>query len=180
MLLKPENTQFLMLLTGIGIMCWLFFRGKMLRGRALRSQQQLSQSLRHNGNVNSKPIVFRGTESLGAPPEVLRWQLELSDLARQLKGELDSKMLAVQSITRAYNQAAVRLSELIRQAESVRMDAATKQSSVSNDVALVKAHELAAAGWSVEKIATSIGYSLDDVRLLLRQSNGPQSESRSS
>ncbi len=86
---------------------------------------------------------FQGTGSLGAPPEVLRWQVELHDMARELKAELDSKMLAVTALARSYEQASKRLSDMIRLAEQVE---------ISPTSLLARAQDLRAAGLDDERI----------------------------
>ncbi|QDV24042.1 hypothetical protein [Aureliella helgolandensis] len=154
---SQEQIQQLMTLAGIGIICWILLRGKMRRQKAARSGVALS-SLVHNGNAVGQPHTFTGTRSLGAPPEILQWQVELHDLGRELKGELDSKMLAVRSLSQTYDQAARRLSQLIELAEQVQ---------IAPDSPLAQARHLTAQGWDHEKIAVHLGIALADIELLL-------------
>lgn len=145
-----------MLIAGIMILCWLMLRGKM--GRRRTRQEIRDNSLRFKANATGHSQVFSGTQSLGAPPDALRWQVELHDLGRELKGELDSKMLAVQKLSRSYDQAANRLSELIRLAE---------QATACPNTPYAKVHQLSQAGWSPPRISSSLGLPLSDVELLL-------------
>jgi hypothetical protein len=52
-----------------------------------------------------------------APPEVHRWHVEMHDVARELTAQLDSKMRALQSFTRAAAQEADRLEGLLERVE---------------------------------------------------------------
>ncbi len=175
----------LMIFAGVGILVWLLMRGRM--GRRKRYAELKMQELRFNGNAKLKPIQFNGTKSLGAPADILNWQLELHDLGRELKGELDSKMLAVQNLTRQYDQAAQRLSELIKMAEQVEQrdelagqntndnkPAATasassvgKRDSNAAPSPFAKARQLQAAGWPSQRIANCLGMPAEDIELLL-------------
>ena len=137
--------QQLMMLSGIGLVCWLMMRGRMQRRRSV--DLPVITHLGHNANAFSRSAPFTGTQSLGAPTEVLRWQVELHDLARELKAELDSKMIAVRSMTTAYDQAARRLAELIRLAEQVQLPGTSP---------LVEARRLANLDWENSKIAAAL------------------------
>ena len=48
-----------------------------------------------------------------APPEFLKWQVELHELGRDLKAELDSKMIALQVLIDAAQTEADRLERLL-------------------------------------------------------------------
>lgn len=154
--MSQEHLQQLMMIAGLGLVCWLMMRGK-LRGRK-QLQLPTTFSLGHNDNAQASVAPYTGTKSLGAPAEVLRWQVELHDLGRELKGELDSKLLAVRSMTNAYDQAARRLAEMIRLAEQVQLPAASP---------LAEARRLAALGWEPNKIAQALSMSEADIAQLL-------------
>ena len=145
-----------MMLSGIGLMCWLMMRGRMQRRRAI--ELPVITNLGHNANALSRSARFTGTQSLGAPPEVLRWQVELHDLGRELKAELDSKMIAVRSMTTAYDQAARRLAELIRMAEQIQLP---------SDSPLAEARRLSNLGWEQSKIATALSLTEIEIAQLL-------------
>lgn len=164
---SPELLQPLMMMAGLGIFCWLLLRGRATRSLKRRSQRlgaepprpAATAPLRHNANAKMKSESFSGTASLGAPVEVLKWQVELHDLGRELKGELDSKLIAVRSMTQAYDQASERLRGLIRVAASVSSPASSP---------LQQAQRLAARGWSEAKIAQTLAMSEADVVTLLQ------------
>lgn len=151
-----SQTQLLLKIAGIGIVIWLMVRNKL--GRRKLGREISVQNLRFNSSAKVKPTQFTGTQSLGAHADVLKWQVELHDLGRQLKGELDSKMLAVAHLSGQCDQATNRLAELIRMAEGVEP--------VSESV-YAKAQQLSRAGWSAEKISTTLDLPADDIELLL-------------
>ncbi len=153
-----DSLQSLLMLSGLGIFIWLLMRSKMKRKKFTPPVQ--IGPLKHNANANSSPSQFTGTNSLGAPREVLKWQVELHDLGRDIKAELDSKMLAVQSITRSYDAAANRLGQMIKLAE---------QTPIHPDSPVAQARQLAAKGWTHEKIAQSLAMPISDVEAILTE-----------
>ena len=104
--------------------------------------------------------------SVGAPVEVLKWQVELHELARQLKAELDSKIVAVRTLSQEYDRAAGRLRQLISEAQALG-------EAQPNSAAL--ARRLADAGCSVEQIATAVGLSPHAARQLV-DAAGPKDQ----
>ena len=52
-----------------------------------------------------------------APPEIGRWQVEMYELSRDMKGELDTKMAVLQLLIRNASAAADRLERAVAQAE---------------------------------------------------------------
>ncbi|HBE66900.1 MAG TPA: hypothetical protein DDW52_01995 [Planctomycetaceae bacterium] len=152
----------MMRIAGGGIVVWLLIRGRMKRRQ--KTQALKIQNMKFNGTAQVKPEVFTGTKSLGANADTLKWQVELNDLGREIKGELDSKMLAVASLMRRSDQASNRLGELIKLAEDVRPHA---------DSTYAKVRQLAAAGWKAEKIGRILGMPASDVALLLEPTDGP-------
>lgn len=150
------NLQSLMIIGGLGVVCWLMIRSRMKNMKS--SNTVVIPKLKFNANATGQPETFSGTQSLGAPKEVLRWQIELHDLGRELKGELDSKMIAIQALTQSSDQAALRLSELIQMAENLRF---------GPESPIAKVRQLAAQNWTSEKIAAQTGLSANEVQSLL-------------
>ena len=149
--------QQFMMITGIGILCWVIIRMR-FKGRRKAALPVRTGPLGHNANATGYKNQFAGTASLGAPPDVLKWQVELHDLGRELKGELDSKMLAVRNLTRQYDVAANRLGALIKLAEQVQL-------SPQSPAAL--ALRLAAEGWETSKIARTISMTEAETQQLI-------------
>ncbi len=160
MLISSELAQPLMMFAGLGIICWLLLRGRATRSLRMTKGNGGGLELKHNANVKGRPLPFSGISSLGAPTEVLKWQVELHDLGRELKAELDSKLIAVRAMTLAYDEASTRLVNLLRAAEGV-----------GNGVESIvqRARRLAAQGHTLPEIATSLGINESDVALLLSE-----------
>ena len=144
-MLSTENLQQLCMVSGIGILCWLMIRGR-AKARYRNEPAVKIGPMGYNANAKVVPSQYSGTRSLGAPAEVLNWQVELHELGRELKGELDSKLQAVRSITLQYEQAAQRLASLIELAD---------KHSKTELPRIVR--NLRAEGWEPEKIARTIG-----------------------
>ena len=152
-----------MMMAGVGLMCWLLLRSRIQRRRT--AVLPVMTELRHNANVRQasgaphRGAQFQGTQSLGAPAEVLRWQVELHDLGRELKAELDSKLVAVRTMTTAYDQATRRLAEMIRLAEQVQLSPSSP---------LAEARRLSNLGWDTARIAGALEMGAADVEQLLK------------
>ncbi len=158
MLISPELAQPLMMIAGLAIICWL-----LLRGRATRSVKRLREGdvlLKHNANTRGHSLPFSGVSSLGAPVDVLKWQVELHELGRELKAELDSKLIAVRAMTQAYDEASNRLIKLLRAADRV---------SHAGESLVQRAQQMATRGDSLAEIADSIGIEAVDLAQLLSE-----------
>lgn len=116
---------------------------------------------------------------IDAPPEVTRWQVEMHELARDLKGEIDTKLALLQLLIRQANQAADRLERAARSAAGDRHvgdaldaidhwqpDAATTTVPATLPNAQ-KVYALSDRGLSPGAIAAETGLSLGDVEMTL-------------
>jgi flagellar biosynthesis/type III secretory pathway M-ring protein FliF/YscJ len=61
----------------------------------------------------AKPRAPQSLPTQDAPAELLRWQVQMHETARDLKAELDSKMSALQALVRMARQECQRLEELL-------------------------------------------------------------------
>lgn len=161
--LSPDTLQPLMMIAGVGLMCWLLLRGRMQSRRTavlpVRAELGHNTNVRQAKSAHRRKNQFDGTQSLGAPSEVLKWQVELHDLGRELKAELDCKLVAVRTMTTTYDHAARRLAEMIRLAEQVQLSPTSP---------LAEARRLSSLGWDAAKIAAMLGISAPDVEQLLK------------
>jgi hypothetical protein len=155
--ISAENLQVLMRIAGLGIICWLVLRGR-AKFRGMR-QAKITSQLKHNANTSGlESTTFSGTQSIGAPAEVLRWQVELHDLGRDLKAELDSKLIAVREMTLRYDAAASRLKKLLEAAEQLH---------AHSPGVLEQIQTLSRQGQSNEQIAQSVGIPPEEVGRLM-------------
>ena len=160
-----ENTQLLMMLMGIGIFGWLMMRGRLSRrsagGRLAGrgpSQSPSIAKLKYNSQAEIRPATYSGIGSVHAPADALQWQLDLHDLGRELKAELDCKLIAVRTMTESYDRASRRLLALIHAAE---------RSQCAELGIIERIHAQRTQGWTTEQIANEIGLSETDVVELL-------------
>ncbi len=110
---------------------------------------------------------------LDAPAEMVRWQVEMHDCARDMKAELDTKMGALQVLIHIANEEISRLESVIERAESCDRHGglATEERSSNhlpgdkNQRQLVYA--MADIGEPSETIAVAAGTSVGDVEMML-------------
>jgi DNA-binding NarL/FixJ family response regulator len=81
------------------------------------------------------------------PIEVLRWQVEMHETARELKGELDSKLAALQALVLMARQESQRLETAIKTAEALEIapprDRLARIEGLAEPAALASAETLA-------------------------------------
>jgi len=156
-----------------------------------RSRRYLRQSKRESRQPHQHLAAANRDQALvDAPVEVLRWQVEMHETARDLKAELDSKMVALQTLTRFADEAAERMEAAINRAESLGL--APGRDTLAEIAACAEAntldtlprapdnqdlhrlhsqrdtvHALAAQGLTSGAIAEQIGAAIGDVELLL-------------
>ncbi len=97
-----ENKSSLLLLMGVGMMTVILMRRW---NRYYRKRNSARRDPRRDVIAASKaqqPLM-------DAPPEILRWQVEMHETARELKGELDTKIAILQRLTAEARHQADRL-----------------------------------------------------------------------
>lgn len=111
------DTSSMLMLGGIALACFLLLR---------RSAGMLARSKRNDLSPKEvgKLLGERGREIAlaDAPPELLRWEVEMHQTARDLKAEIDTKLACLQALTIAARQEATRLEAAIARAEQVGVD----------------------------------------------------------
>lgn len=109
--LLPSLPQFL-LLVGMGIAILMLWR---------RSARHFASASEDKSSPHQRVTMEKNREAalLDAPPELTRWQVEMYDTARDLKGEIDTKLVMLQALTRHANEATARLQQAIDRAEKL-------------------------------------------------------------
>jgi hypothetical protein len=93
--------------------CFLMLRGNWLRQK--RTQETPDpQTIQH-----SFASKTREASAHHAPEDLLRWQVEMHELARDVKGEIDAKLMALQSLMIVADEHAQRLDSLLARTEKV-------------------------------------------------------------
>ncbi len=175
MWLLAGMTQTGMLLAGIALLIFLlmrrsfrYFGGRRRRGKA--DEPYLVHTPRPIGEHRSLST---------APPDLLRWHVEMHETARDMKAELDSKMRLLQLLIVQARQEADRLQQLLTvsnaslsplpDARPADPPAANEQvSRLPGSVAgQAEIYRLADEGWSAGDIAQHLGTPLGEVELIL-------------
>jgi hypothetical protein len=177
----------------------LFMFGLIMTAGALlwRAQRQAQKANRAKLLVAEKaqPDPQTTKNHLQAPREFQRWQVEMHDLARELSGQLDSKLGLLQHLVREADQQAARLEAAIERAASLgitptsvmstdeppwptanqasrlssaaasRFDPPTERPTVSRRHAEI--YSLADAGHPSAIIASRVGSPIGEVELIL-------------
>lgn len=117
-----ENPSDWMLCAGIALLCAVGLRkwyrqygGPARRKRArreLKASSQTKSSAQGKGSGKS-----RSQRLLDAPTDVVRWQVEMHELARDLKAEIDTKITVLQQVTLRAHHESERLEQLLHQLE---------------------------------------------------------------
>lgn len=103
----------------------------------------------------------RATEPTKAeqPIELLHWQVEMHDTARQLKAELDSKLAALQALVIMAKRESDRLEDAVRKAESLDVTPANDSLAIlerlGDPAELENPHAL---GNAAQSLATASGF----------------------
>jgi len=92
-----QHASSLLVLAGVGLAVYL-----LLRSSAKRRQEQADE--------DQRPLAKASTAAAAdAPADVLRWQIELYETARDLKAEIDTKFAALQALALLARQESQRL-----------------------------------------------------------------------
>lgn len=105
----PFETSQLTLLAGILLLGWLLMRRQIRSRSKLRAMEREDQAVLRQQALRDKPGAVPLQD---APPETQRWLVEMHDLQRELKAELDTKIVVVQTLLR---QADERITTLKRE-----------------------------------------------------------------
>ena len=94
--LSPFQSQ-MMMLAGIVLLGWMLIRRQLRSRRRMHEHDLSSRELKCQLAKADKPT---GIPLSSAPIETQRWQVEMMDLQRDLKAELDTKIVIVQALIR--------------------------------------------------------------------------------
>ncbi len=83
-------------------------------GRKGRREKPIKEQFSARGPNKDLPLV-------DAPPDLIRWQVEMHDTARDLKAELDSKISALRAVTKMANEASQRLEAAIHRTQEMHL-----------------------------------------------------------
>jgi hypothetical protein len=179
-----------MLALGIAMMLVILLRRSgryyhKLKRQAKRAAKPTAQQTRREEQMAN--MFDRASPLLDAPSTVVRWQVEMQELARELKAEIDTKMRILQVLVRRSNEAAERLEAAAARAErlgcvdrrqaveldsieSLAEDAAANRSATPSPPVPAysdQVYAMADSGTNAADIANHIGLPIGDVELVL-------------
>lgn len=109
---------FALLGMGLLIFGWIIFR-LMLKRRAKNRKRLSPQKQVQAAREEADRLAPRGERALrDAPADVLRWQVEMQEMARDLKGELDTRISLLSATVRLADQRIGEMKKLLEQMEA--------------------------------------------------------------
>jgi hypothetical protein len=112
----------------------------------LRRRRPLESEWKPRRFESIRPLAEGKDDRAEKPLELLRWQVEMHDTARELKAELDSKLSALQALVIMAKRESERLETAIRKAESLDLphpsDSLALLERLGEPMALEDAHAL--------------------------------------
>lgn len=152
-----------------------------------RVQRQLGLRRRADaGHLAAARVEGRGRIAMPAPDDVVAWQVEMQELARELAAQLDSKMVALQQLIRDADRASARLEAALAaegdgcgeglaeeqcRPQAAAHDAGPPPASTPRDPAERDRYEeiytLCDYGFSPQEIAGRVGNTAGEVELIL-------------
>lgn len=162
---KPE----LVIAGTMAVLVWLWMR---------RMRSSHSAALAPHRSLGTLKQESPPTSTADMPSAMLRWQVELHEIARDTKAEIDTKMRALQAITRSATEAAERLERAIARAERLGLRESeaelrpvtrptTPEIQRITLAAQDRVYALADAAHSPAEIAATTGLTVGDVEFLL-------------
>lgn len=92
--------------------CFLLLRGNWLRQKRSEDSTPDPKTIQQSFAAKTRELSAHH-----APEDLLRWQVEMHELARDVKAEIDTKLLALQSLMIVTSEHAQRLESLLAQAD---------------------------------------------------------------
>ncbi|MDA9934489.1 hypothetical protein N9B88_01850 [Rubripirellula sp.] len=148
-----QAAQFLMV-GGFVMLAWVLARRKIRAGRKVHNDTKRANREIKLMREHKEPSVPLS----GAPVETQRWQTAMFDLQRELKAELDTRIIVVQTLLNQVDEKINQLNSL----QSGLEPAQASDPSLRNEI-----HELLQRGLNAREIAMKIGMPLDDVELTI-------------
>ncbi len=119
MFLLASHLSTAMFALGVVLMIVILLRRHLRYRKRLRKEQVPSTQVRDQTAALDKLGPNSKQPLMSAPPEILRWQVEMHETARELKAELDSKISALQALVIQSRGEIERLEAALRRAEQL-------------------------------------------------------------
>lgn len=148
-----QAAQFLMV-GGFVMLAWVLARRKIRAGKRVNEDTRRANRVIKSMRQHTEPSVPLS----GAPVETQRWQAAMFDLQRELKGELDTRIIIVQTLL---NQ----VDEKINKLDS--MQAGLHENAVPDSSIRSRIQELMQRGLNAREIAVKMGMPVNAVELTI-------------
>ena len=114
-----------------------------------------------------RPRRAEHAHHLGAPPELVQWEVQMQEVARELSAQLDSKMSALQALIADADRAAARL-------EAAKAGTSDEPSEPAGDAPQQRdrIHTLADYGFAAADIASRVGCPVGQIEQILGERKG--------
>lgn len=152
----------LMMLVGFILLGWVLVRRQIQRQRRSADDNRAAHQAMAQLRSDSPPAMPLS----GAPVETQRWQVALFDLQRELKAELDTRIVIVQTLLKQADQ---RIDQLSALQSSPPETTSTSEPIVGAQHQQVA--ELFGQGHTAEEIAAATGLPLGDIELTIATMN---------
>ncbi|MDC0326270.1 hypothetical protein OAL64_01330 [bacterium] len=148
-----QAAQFLMV-GGFVMLAWVLARRKIRAGKRVNEDTRRANRAIKSMRDHTEPSVPLS----GAPVETQRWQTAMFDLQRELKAELDTRIIVVQTLL---NQ----VDEKINKLDS--MQTGLHENAVPDSSIRSRIQELMQRGLNAREIAMKMGMPVNDVELTI-------------
>ena len=148
-----QAAQFLMV-GGFVMLAWVLARRKIRAGKRVNEDTRRANRAIKSMRQHTEPSVPLS----GAPVETQRWQAAMFDLQRELKAELDTRIIVVQTLL---NQ----VDEKINKLDS--MQAGLHENAVPDSSIRSRIQELMQRGLNAREIAMKMGMPVNAVELTI-------------
>jgi hypothetical protein len=148
-----QAAQFLMV-GGFVMLAWVLARRKIRAGKRVNADTRRANKVIQSMREHKEPSIPLS----GAPVETQRWQAAMFDLQRELKADLDTRIIIVQTLLK-------QVDEKIDTLNNLQADPNTTLPPDSSIRA--KMQELMQRGMNAREIAMKTGMSLNDVELAI-------------
>ena len=164
-LLAESNLAYVFLIAAI-LVATLTMLLRVYRYQSRRPRGGLGLPPRYHGQPSARE------QQTSAPDSVIRWEVQMQELARDLKAEIDSKMIALGHLIHDADRAAERLEKALKKTPAIDTPSEdprpveprdTDNASFRNEV-----YQLADYGFSINDIASRLATPAGQIELILR------------
>lgn len=153
----------LLMVAGFVMLGWVLARRQIkMRRRVSRDAKAANQALREIRDRQDPAVPLSD-----APPETQRWQAAMFDLQRELKAELDTRIVVVQTLIKQLDQRIAQLATLESSSPIDNSKHPTVTPAYVSPEQQQAVEQLVRSGHTAQEIATDTGLPPGDVEFIL-------------